>query len=570
MAATLQQFLSQHVFPLLHRIRQLLIEPDARIQDPEKRRRARLLASLLVLPYIPSLAIMIIWGRFGTSFQTFLWLAAACLCLAYFLNRRGNSQIAATVTVVIASCGPFMLFFSGIHPSPQAAANALIWTATALIAGYLLLGLRGTILTIVGNLAGILILPITIHGLSYGDILYVTFFNLLIACEVLIAALVRQYEWKRLDVQSQSLQDSEAKYRDLFGATSEGILVHEDGVILDANPAFETISGYSISEVIGTSALRFLTDEYRAVAIANRHVSEPYEVRCKRKDGKPFWVEIRGKNQTYRGKKVRVVSIRDITERKQSEAQQFELAIEREKVMVLQRFIGDMSHDLRTPLSVIKTSIYLLERLTHDPEKFKHNLDMLQSQTDHLQHILDDLLSMSRLDKADTSDYRFRWLDINAPIKESVEEQQALALRKQVRLTFQPTEGLPRALIDYDEFKKMLKHLILNGLNYTPENGSVIIESRADEQNIIIEVRDTGEGITALDLPHIFDRFYRADRARGGDTGGAGLGLTIARKIVEAHGGTIEAESKLGQGSVFRIYIPQVAVKDEIPSTAAP
>ena len=80
----------------------------------------------------------------------------------------------------------------------------------------------------------------------------------------------------------------------------------------------------------------------------------------------------------------------------------------------------------------------------------------------------------------------------------------------------------------------------------------------------------TGEGITALDLPHIFDRFYRADRARGGDTGGAGLGLTIARKIVEAHGGTIEAESELGQGSVFRIYIPQVAVKDEIPSTAAP
>jgi signal transduction histidine kinase len=267
---------------------------------------------------------------------------------------------------------------------------------------------------------------------------------------------------------------------------------------------------------------------------------------------------------------VRVVSIRDITERKQSEAQLFDLAIEREKVMVLQRFIGDMSHDLRTPLSVIKTSIYLLERLAHDPVKFKQNLDMLQTQTDHLQHILDDLLSMSRLDKADTSDYRFRWLDVNAPIKESVDEQQTLALRKQVRLTFQATENLPTALIDYNEFKKMLKHLILNGLNYTPEGGSVTIKSRADDQNVIVEVCDTGEGITALDLPHIFDRFYRADRARGGESGGAGLGLTIARKIIEAHGGTIEAESKLGQGSMFRVSIPQVAAKDEIPTSILP
>jgi signal transduction histidine kinase len=159
---------------------------------------------------------------------------------------------------------------------------------------------------------------------------------------------------------------------------------------------------------------------------------------------------------------------------------------------------------------------------------------------------------------------------VNAPIKESVDEQQTLALRKQVRLTFQATEGLPTALIDYNEFKKMLKHLILNGLNYTPEGGSVTIKSRADDQNIIIEVRDTGAGITTLDLPHIFDRFYRADRARGAESGGTGLGLTIARKIVEAHGGTIEAESELGQGSIFRICVPQAVAKDEIPTSILP
>jgi two-component system sensor histidine kinase BaeS len=116
----------------------------------------------------------------------------------------------------------------------------------------------------------------------------------------------------------------------------------------------------------------------------------------------------------------------------------------------------------------------------------------------------------------------------------------------------------------------MLKHLILNGLNHTPEGGSVTVHTRANDTSIIIEVRDTGEGIAALDLPHIFDRFYRADRARAADSGGAGLGLTIARKIVEAHSGTIEAESELGQGSIFRVCIPQIPVKDEIPTTVLP
>lgn len=569
MAPRSKHFTPHRLLNQLYRFWQLLIEPNDRVQDPEQRRRARLLSSLL-LPYIPSFLIMTSWTWFSESFLAFVSISTVALCIAYFLNLRGNYTVAATISVVTASLVPFMLFFLQTNHSPQGATTSLIWTATTLVVGYLLLGLRGTVFTCISNLAGILLLPAVIPELRYSDIVYVTYFNLVVAFEVTIAALVRQYEWKRLNAQSRALQESEERYRDLFRATIEGILVHDNGVILDANSAFETISGYQLSEVTGMSALQFFDEEYRRIAAANQHSTEPYEARCRRKDGKILWVEIHGKFQTYRGKKVRVVSIRDITERKQSEAQEFELAIEREKVMVLQRFIGDMSHDLRTPLSVIKTSIYLLERLAHDPVKFKQNLLMLQTQTDHLQRILDDLLSMSRLDKADTSDYRFRWLDINAPVKEGVDEQQALALRKQVHLTFHATEDLPTALIDYNEFKKMLKHLILNGLSYTPEGGSVTIQTRSDDRNIIIEVSDTGEGITALDLPHIFDRFYRADRARGAESGGTGLGLTIARKIVEAHGGTIEAESELGHGSMFRVSIPKIAANDTIHSPMTP
>ncbi|MEP7291115.1 MAG: ATP-binding protein, partial [Chloroflexota bacterium] len=99
------------------------------------------------------------------------------------------------------------------------------------------------------------------------------------------------------------------------------------------------------------------------------------------------------------------------------------------------------------------------------------------------------------------------------------------------------------------------KHLILNGLSYTGEGGIVTVETYTDQKNVIVQVRDNGVGIQPDDIPHIFEHFYRADQARGED-GGTGVGLTIAKKIIEAHGGTIRVESQPEQGSVFSIVLP--------------
>jgi signal transduction histidine kinase len=106
------------------------------------------------------------------------------------------------------------------------------------------------------------------------------------------------------------------------------------------------------------------------------------------------------------------------------------------------------------------------------------------------------------------------------------------------------------------ELRQVFANLVDNAIHYTPEGGQVTVRTFQQNEDVIVEVRDTGVGISASDLPHIFDRFYRTDRARSSETGGIGLGLSIAKKIVELHGGRLEAESELGVGSVFRVSLP--------------
>jgi two-component system sensor histidine kinase BaeS len=173
-----------------------------------------------------------------------------------------------------------------------------------------------------------------------------------------------------------------------------------------------------------------------------------------------------------------------------------------------------------------------------------------------MQRMLEDLISMSKLDKADTSDFKYGWVNVNEPVKQAIKDHQNLANRKKQNLAEHLAENLPNVLLDVDQFKLAIKHLILNGLSYSPEGGTVTVETLANQSNVVVEVRDTGRGIDASDLPHIFEHFYRADPARGGQDGGTGVGLTIAKKIIEAHGGTIQAESQPGQGSKFSIFLP--------------
>ncbi|MBL8120323.1 MAG: PAS domain-containing protein [Anaerolineae bacterium] len=276
-----------------------------------------------------------------------------------------------------------------------------------------------------------------------------------------------------------------------------------------------------------------------------------------------------------------VIMIRDITARKQAEQQTIELAVQREKVLMLENFIQNASHDLRTPISVIKTSTYLAEKMsdrlrqnlitltdllvttTPSPtlDEMKDSLARLVEKHEHielnakrLEGIVESLLEMARLENQPP--LRLHPHDLNQFLKNCAADYHALMAEKGITLHLEPIVGQSQALMDETRLGDAVRKLLDNALHYTPAGGQVTLAAHCEGTHLTITVRDTGIGIAEKDQPHIFDRFYRADEARSTDTGGAGLGLPIARSIVEAHGGSITFQTALGQGSSFHITLP--------------
>ena len=245
---------------------------------------------------------------------------------------------------------------------------------------------------------------------------------------------------------------------------------------------------------------------------------------------------------------------RDITQRKVAEQQSLELALERERIKILKEFIGDSSHDFRTPLATIRTSAYLLRR--KHPEITVKHLDVIDTEVDHLGHLVENLLTLARLDRSPALE--LAPVEVNSLIENALAPLHLLASDKDQSLTF--VQGDSSYIISGDvlELDRVLVNIVTNAINYTPEMGKITVKTTAVNKNVQITIRDTGVGIGSEDLPFIFDRFFRVDRTRGSKTGGAGLGLAIAKKIVEAHQGTIAVESTPGVGSAFMIQLPLI------------
>ncbi len=249
-----------------------------------------------------------------------------------------------------------------------------------------------------------------------------------------------------------------------------------------------------------------------------------------------------------------VSTSRDVTMRRQAEQERLELAVERERVKTLQHLISDTSHDLKTPLTTLNNSLYLLKKFISDPERREHYAQVLQKQVSHLVKILEDMDSMAKLDRA-TEEFAFQAIDLKDLLTQIVAEYEALALDKNQQFSFVPGVGVPPVLGDLTKIRRAITNLAVNALNYTPHNGTVVIRLYVREPEwIVIEVKDTGVGIRQEELSLIFERFYRSQNTAASE--GSGLGLAITKKIVEGHGGSIEVESVPNVGSTFRIILP--------------
>ncbi len=217
-------------------------------------------------------------------------------------------------------------------------------------------------------------------------------------------------------------------------------------------------------------------------------------------------------------------------------------------------FVSNLSHELRTPLASLKALVETLqEGALEDPPAARRFVERMQTEVDALTQMAQELLELSRIESNQVLLERMA-ISPSDLLTSSAERMRAQAERAGLTLSLEIPPDLPNVLADPPRLEQVLVNLIHNAIKFTSPGGKVTLLAGLEEKHVCFMVKDTGMGISSDDLPRIFERFYKADRARSG--GGTGLGLSIARHLVEAHGGRIWAESLEGQGSTFYFTIP--------------
>ena len=219
-----------------------------------------------------------------------------------------------------------------------------------------------------------------------------------------------------------------------------------------------------------------------------------------------------------------------------------------------QQLVADVSHELRTPLATIQGNLDLLRRgAAKDPSMLQESMDAMNSEVARMSRLVRDLLLLAESDAG--APLQLRPVELDTLLLEIYREGMLIANnRLKMRLGHEDQAVIQG---DPDRLKQLLLNLVNNAIAYTPDGGTVTLSLHRRPDNWVrVAVADTGVGIAPEDLPHIFDRFWRQDKARSRKLGGSGLGLSIAKSIVEAHGGRISVESELGKGTTFEVLLP--------------
>ncbi len=367
------------------------------------------------------------------------------------------------------------------------------------------------------------------------------------------------------------------------------------GRIVQANPAAITLRNFQPEAMIGHSAEQVFSDLPHLVERFDKvfDAQEIIELKGEEHTSRYFDLRISPLRNTDKQTTGRILVLRDVSAAKRAEEHALDLALERGRTQLLKSFISDTSHDIMTPISAMRISTYLLRALADkislaateaksNPESAATAFSTLETTVNamrekstnldasalRLQTLVEGMLEMVKLDK---QVFVFKPADMNLLAEQAVNLQRFLAEDKSIQLHLKLEDGLPKVALDNNQFVRVLQNLLTNALKYTPQGGSVTVYTRRYGEDVALEIQDTGEGIPANDLPHIFDRMYRVDKTRTTETGGVGLGLGLAivKTIVAAHHGTVEVDSTVGVGSTFRVIVPAILVTEQpdLPSS---
>ncbi|TMA40323.1 MAG: PAS domain S-box protein [Deltaproteobacteria bacterium] len=376
-------------------------------------------------------------------------------------------------------------------------------------------------------------------------------------------------ERKRAD---HALRDSEERYRGLFEGANDLVYTHDlAGNFTSINRAAERITGYSAAEAVGMNLSKVVAPEHLELArdMVSRKVASGgptvYELDVITNDGRRVPLEVSTRLMLREGKPVAVQGIaRDIRERRRTEAERAEL-LAREQAARAEaelanrakdEFLATLSHELRTPLSAILIWARLLRSGRLEAEAKTRALEVIERNTKLQARLIEDLLEVSRI-IAGKLRLELAPVDLASTVESAIDAVRAAADAKEIALQCDLDHDVGPARGDRSRLQQIVWNLVANAIKFTPNGGQVDVRLARDAQGAVITVRDTGIGIQADFLPHIFERFRQADSTSTRVHGGLGLGLAIVRHLVELHGGTVAAASPgAGQGATFTVRLP--------------
>jgi two-component system phosphate regulon sensor histidine kinase PhoR len=340
----------------------------------------------------------------------------------------------------------------------------------------------------------------------------------------------------------EGISTEQSKLDTVLSNMADGVIVTDkEGNISLANHAAEKLFGFRAEAIISKTVIE-VTHDHEIDNLAKRCLAREEQLNSQ--------IEL-----TSAGKYLRVIAIpitgkilsgcllllQDLTEMRNLQTMRQEL-------------VGNISHDLRTPLAGIKIMVETLRDGAIDDKNAAIDfLTRIENEVDRLTQMVSELTELSRIE-AGSTELNKENLNLNELINEAVIQLRPLADKQRITLNPVLSDTLPSAKVDRDRLSQTITNLIHNAIKFNRSGGSVTITTSSDDKTITVKVIDTGIGIPKANLPHVFERFYKADKSR--TNSGSGLGLAIAKHTIEAHGGTITAQSEEGNGSTFSFTIP--------------
>jgi len=338
------------------------------------------------------------------------------------------------------------------------------------------------------------------------------------------------------------ISTEKTKLQTVLANMADGVMMADvEGKIVLANQATEKLFNFQEKDVINKPLIEVVHD----------HEADEILKLCLRTSQTQT-----GQFESVTSKRfIRAIAIPIVDDRLTGALLLFQDLTELKGLQTMRReLVGNISHELRTPIAGIKAMVETLrEGAIDDKEATIDFLTRIDGEVDRLTQMVSELTELSRIETG-KSELRMAPVNLNLLVEEVLAQLNTLAQRQQVIITTDPATDIPIVRADKDRIRQTITNLVHNAIKFNHLGGKVTVSTRADEESVIVSVYDTGIGISKEDLPHVFERFYKADKAR--PRGGSGLGLAIAKQTVQAHGGSIWAQSEEGKGSTFSFSLP--------------